>query len=435
MILILTKKSSSRVKYIFHLIINELLGIPTKITDNMDEFLAFTGPRFSYGVNVQEGELYFAASKLLFETGISSKSLDYFKYEGSPAFFAVLDKDSILPFDIFAASFFLVSRYEEYLPHLRDEHGRFLASGSEAFKNGFLRKPLVNIWAAILSRILKSRFPNLEQKSSSYKFLLSIDIDAAYSYKHKGITRAAGGFMQNLQQRNYHEFNQRLRVLLNLQPDPFDTFNYIFHLQRTHKLKLIYFILMADYGPRDKNIPVNNRQFHKLIKLLADYADIGIHPSYASSDDYQKLKVEIARLSKLLHQDVTQSRQHFLRLEFPKTYRNLVNNDISDDYTMGYAEEPGFRASICSPFHFYDLDMDMETQLMIHPFVVMDGTLNDYLRLTPQQAMEQIESLVSVTRAVNGTFIPLWHNHALNDRNEWKGWLTVFEKMIKLAAD
>jgi hypothetical protein len=102
---------------------------------------------------------------------------------------------------------------------------------------------------------------------------------------------------------------------------------------------------------------------------------------------------------------------------------------------MGYADEPGFRASICTPFNFYDLDQDMETHLRIHPFTVMDGTLNDYLRLTPVQAIEVIRSLVREVREVNGTFIPLWHNQTLNDRDEWKGWLKVFEMMLEIARE
>jgi hypothetical protein len=43
-----------------------------------------------------------------------------------------------LPFDPLAATFYLVSRYEEYLPFIPDEHGRFPAKQSFAFSNGFL---------------------------------------------------------------------------------------------------------------------------------------------------------------------------------------------------------------------------------------------------------------------------------------------------------
>jgi hypothetical protein len=118
----------------------------------------------------------------------------------------------------------------------------------------------------------------------------------------------------------------------------------------------------------------------------------------------------------------------------PSTYRNLIHCDILEDYTMGYAEEPGFRASICTPYNFYDLDLDTQTPLRIFPFTLMDGTLNDYLDLTPAQAFEVITQLMNEVKAVGGTFISLWHNSTLNDQHHWKGWLKVYEDMIKLAV-
>ena len=130
---------------------------------------------------------------------------------------------------------------------------------------------------------------------------------------------------------------------------------------------------------------------------------------------------------------MTKSRQHFLKLQLPYTYRNLINLDITDDYTMGFAAQPGFRASICTPFHFYDLDMDSETKLKVHPFTLMEGTLKDYMGISAVQAMEYITPLITEVKAVNGTFISLWHNESLGDEGRWKGWSTVYEEMIKEA--
>ena len=434
MLLVLTKKVTNRVGYIFRLLLEELQGIPVVFTRDTAEFENCSGPKLSYGVPVSGASLYFGASELLFETGISVKTITCIDFEGNKAIFPVSDKISAFPFDPFAAAFYLVSRYEEYLPHRRDDHGRFLASGSEAYRHGFLQKPVVNYCSNALGLLLKKHFPGIALSPAKYEFRPSIDIDAAYAYKHKGITRAVGGIARALQQRNLDETVERIQVLLGRKKDPFDTFDLIFHLQATYNLSPVFFVLLADYGPKDKNIPVNNRQFVKLIKLISDYAEIGIHPSYASATDPGKLGTEIGRLSRILCREITISRQHFLRLEFPLTYRNLINLDITDDYTLGYAEEPGFRASICSPFSFYDLDLDSATRLKIHPFAVMDGTLHDYLRLTPLQALEVITSLVREVKAVNGTFIPLWHNQSLNNQGEWSGWFEVFEKMIQLAT-
>ena len=434
MILVLARKKTNRLQYILQLLLDDLAGVKFQITTSQEEYLAYEGGRFTYGIPL-EGELYFAATTLLFESGISVKKVNYTEFDGVPAIFPVYEPASAFGFDVFAASFYLVSRYEEYLPHIKDVHGRFLASGSDAFRFGFLQKPVVNIWSLLLLDKLRSAFPQLVFRLPRYQFLPTIDIDTAFAYKHKGITRTIGGFVNSLRRQSYSEIKDRLNTLLNRQKDPFDTFSYLFEIQQKYKLHFLYFILMADYGLKDKNIPVNNRKFLQLIRRLADYSEIGIHPSYASSDKPSLIGIEIKRLSKVLHSEIQKSRQHFLRLEFPGTYRNLLNLDITDDYTMGYAEEPGFRASICSPFYFYDLDLDVPTHLRIHPFTIMDGTMQEYKKLSPEQSIELLYSLVSEIRKVNGVFIPLWHNQTLNDSNEWKGWLTVFEKMMELGRE
>jgi hypothetical protein len=431
MVLILIPKVTNRLRFTMQLMLTRLLGLEIEFTANLSVFEQFEGPKFSYGVNVDEKHLFFASNGLLFESKISARELKHFTFEGGIVFFPLQQKDSALPFDLFAAAFYLVSRYEEYLPHIRDDHNRFLASGSDAYQQGYLHKPLVNIWSFKIREILNNRFPSLLFTLPVYSFVPSIDIDAAYAYKNKGITRALGGMAKAFQNRDYDEIKHRIKVLFRLEHDPFDTFELQMQLQEKYNYRAIYFILLADYGPNDKNIPYNNRYFQRLIRYLADYAEIGIHPSYASSLQPSLLAVETARLSKILKLEVEHSRQHFLKLSLPETYRNLINNDIIHDYTMGYAETPGFRASLCTPFPFFDLDQDSQTNLLIHPFMVMDGTLHDYMKLTPKKSIAVISELINEVRKVGGTFIPLWHNPALNEIGGWKGWLDVYIKMVE----
>lgn len=429
MVLILIPKITNRLRYTMELMLCRLLGLEIEFTTELQDFGQYEGPKFSYGIPVKQEFLGFAANGLLFESRISARELRHFTYEGGLVFFPTPDIYSALPFDIFAAAFYLVSRFEEYLPHIRDNHNRYLAVGSDAYQQGYLHKPMVNMWALMIRDILMQKFPGIQCKTTVYQFIPTIDVDAAYAYKNKGITRAAGGLLKALQNRNLNEFKQRLRVLFGMEHDPYDTFELQMQLQRKFNYRPIYFILLADYGANDKNIPYNNRHFKQLIRLLADYADIGIHPSYASSLEPSLMVMETARLSKILKCDVEHSRQHFLKLSLPETYRNLIQNDILHDYTMGYAEVPGFRASICTEFPFFDLDQDLQTNLMVHPFAVMDGTLHDYMKLTPEKAAATINELIEEVKKVGGTFIPLWHNHSLNDEGEWKGWLKVYTQM------
>jgi hypothetical protein len=416
------------------LMLRDLLGIEPAFTSREDEYLTCAEPKLCYGKWLAADELFIASSGLLFETGISGKEMHHFDFGDSKAFFPVYDTASLFPFDIFSASFFLVSRYEEYLPHFRDEHGRFPAKETEAFKQGFLRRPLVNIWAEDLKKALSARYPSMIFRKRAFLFQPTYDIDAAYAFRHKGLTRTLGGFLKTLQAGNSGELKQRLRVFFQLENDPYDTFALQFKWQKAYDLHPVYFILFADYGLNDKNLPVNDRHFQALIKAIADHAEVGIHPSYGSNHQPAILAAEIARLSRVLRREITSSRQHFLKLQLPSTYRNLINLDITDDYSMGFASEPGFRASICDTFNFYDLDLDVETKLRIHPFAIMDGTLIDYYGMKPEHAYANIDPMLREVRSLGGTFISLWHNHTLSNEGPFKGWVTVYEELLQHAT-
>jgi hypothetical protein len=432
MLFIYTHKITHRNKYIFNLIFKDILGTDFMLSADEGEFRRYNGAKFSYTNNQLDDELHFSSRHLLFESGINEQSISPFDHGGLKVFFAT-GKGSALPFDVFSAAFYLVTRYEEYLPHIRDEHDRFDARDSLAYRSGFLQKPVVNIWAGWIRDIIAAKFSQVTFAPRSYEFISTIDIDNAYAYREKGFTRSLGGYLKSIARLDYAELAERTRVLLGMQADPYDTYEYQLDMLRRYRFKSIYFFLLGDYGVNDKNLPVESRKFQSLIKMLGDYALVGIHPSYGSNKDKEQLKKEVERLSKVLHREVTHSRQHFLKLSLPETYRNLIDLDITDDYTMGFASQIGFRASICTVFNFYDLDMELETKLKVHPFAVMEGTLKYYMKVDPENAMNKIRPLIDEVKAVQGTFISLWHNDTLNDKGLWAGWKGVYEEMVRYA--
>jgi hypothetical protein len=432
MLLIYTHQITHRNKYIFNLLIKDILKMDYQLTTDLAFFKTAAGAKFSYCNQVIGEELFFESSSLLFETGIKEQNISVFEFKAHKVFFAT-GKKSALPFDLFAASFYLVSRYEEYLPHIRDEHERFEAKDSLAYMHGFLQKPLVNIWAQWLKQALIHRFPQLDFPEQSFSFVSTIDIDNAYAYREKGFTRSIGGYLKSFLQFNFAELKDRTKVLLGKINDPYDTYTYQLEILNKYKFRSIYFFLLGDYGVNDKNLPIESKEFQSLIKKMGDYAEVGIHPSYGSNSSKEQLKKEVTRLSKILHVEITKSRQHFLKLTLPDTYRNLIELDITDDYTMGFASQVGFRASISSAFNFYDIDMELETKLKVHPFAVMEGTLKYYMNVKPENALEKIAVLIDEVKAVNGEFMSLWHNDTLNNQGNWQGWRTVYEEMIKYA--
>ncbi len=434
-LLIYVPKLSPRARYVFRLLFHELLWVKHELTTDVEAFEASHQPKFSYADQKLSDELFFRSSGLLFQKGVDSLIIETQEYQGEKGLFPVFDKTSDLPFDLFASVFYLISRYEEYLPYIPDRHGRFTAHLSISVQLGFLEKPMVNIWAQQLKQILIGRYPKFAFPERKFRFTPTYDIDAAFAYAQKGLVRSIGSYYLDLKQLDFKSIIQRSRVLLGREKDPFDTFDLQLSYQKRYKLHPIYFFLFGHYGQFDKNINTRNRSFRFLIKKIGDYAKIGIHPSYLSNEDTDVLAYEISNLERVVNKEVTRSRQHFLKLNLPTTYRKLIENRITDDYTMGYAALPGFRAGICNSFNFYDLDVEAETKLRIHPITVMDGTLNDYMELTPADAIAKIAELMKAVKQVNGNFISLWHNESLSDQKRWTGWLKVYEELLKMAHE
>lgn len=435
MILVYCPKITNRLKYVLGSIFDSLLGQEWDLTHNADVFAGFQGPKINYSLKpVSDKEVFIKQSGFLekrgfqpFEPGI--------KWKGkTPLLFENKEADCHLGFDLFAAVFFLLSRYEEYAAKDTDQHKRFKAENSFAFKNGFLEKPVVNHYAIMLGKKLQSAFPGLTIKTGEYSFVPTYDIDIAYAYKGRGFLRTIGGSLASLLKFNIKDLNLRFQVLRGKAPDPFDTYDLQLNWHKKYSLKAFYFFLCSDYGPWDKNINTSSSTFFKLVKKISDYAYTGIHPSYGSNNDPHRLSLEVAKLSKVLNREIRFSRQHFLKMEFPETYRNLIKNNIDHDFTMGYASQPGFRASIASPFFFYDLPREEITHLKILPFAVMDGTLRDYLGLSPGEAIERIAKLIQEVKAVNGTFMSLWHNDSLSEYGNWQGWRVVYESLLEQAS-
>ena len=430
--LIYAASITNRLRFAFDLVLKDLVGIDYELTTDVDKFSFHTGPKLNYSKAPFGDELFFYATDLLYEKKIRRQDLSVFDWNDTKAFFATHPK-YVLPFDPFAASFYMVSRYEEYLPFQHDKHLRFEASESLAFQKGFLTKPVVNIYAKKIREILIDQFPEMVFRKKKYNYISTIDIDNAWAYKEKGVLRTCGALLRSLSGFEFREFAERIAVVAGRLKDPYDTYDHLFEMQSKYSLKMIYFFLLGDYAENDKNVSVSSSRFQSHIKWIADYFETGIHPSYESNIKPGRLRLEISRLQKIIKREITMSRQHFLKLNFPTTYRQLIDADIQNDYTMGFSGQVGFRAGICTPFYFYDLERELESNLMIHPFAVMDATLRYYMKVRPAEVMSYVGPIIRDIKAVDGTFISLWHNESLSNRKPWENWKGVYEDIIRAA--
>jgi hypothetical protein len=427
-ILVYTENNSPRLQYVLNFIFGDCLGCDFSVIDQERTFSPHQGPKINYSGKYGLDGFHIPASGLLMEDCIR-KMEPLPETSGDVPLLFSDDKGADLSFDIFSAVFYMISRYEEYLPHEPDFHGRFDAASSLAMKYGFLELPVVDLWVMDLKRRLQGMYPELELSQDQFKFQPTSDIDLPFAILHRGILRKMGANIRSSLKRN-GESEMRRAVLSGEVKDPYDTFDEMGRIHSERGLKPIIFFLTSGYGKYDKSISPQNETFRELVGQTMKFGHPAIHPSYRSAGKPAILQREIRTLSRITGVDIQASRQHYLKFKLPESYRQYLEAGIIREYSMGFASHCGFRAGTSRPFFFYDLENETETALMVTPFQVMDRTLKDYMKLSPISAVEKIRKLVDAVRSVNGTFVSIWHNDAFSDKGEWEGWKIVYLEML-----
>lgn len=436
MILIYSEDVTPRIEYIFKLMFTQILKVDIAFTNNSVKFQKSDLPKINYSREKFADEFYIKPHRLTLCKALVTPTINSVWFEGEK-YFCESSKDSDLPFDPFAAAFYLVTRHEEYMEKQRDKLGRYPIQNSILSKYKLLQKPIVNIWAKLVAEKLKEKHPSLEFPKNTFEFLSTIDVDNAYAYQNKGFWRTTAAWSRALLKGEMAEHKKRQKVFAGKEKDPYDTYEYLDSVFEGNEDKVKFFFLLGDYGRYDKNISHTNKEYRDLVQKINKTYDVGLHPSFATSKKRGKKKVRIEkqRLEEIIGTDINKSRQHFLMLKFPKTYNRLIKAGITEDYTLGYSALTGFRGGICTPYYYYDLKSETATNLLIVPFQVMDGTLKHYMQLKPEKAFEETKRIMQEVKNVGGTFVSVWHNETVNNLDQWKGYQEVFEKMNKLGFE
>ncbi|MGZ5246435.1 MAG: polysaccharide deacetylase family protein [Flavitalea sp.] len=419
MVLIYAQTITPRLTYIFKVMLELLNGLEIRFTESKKEFLEYSGFRISYGEEI-DSALSYSAHSLLFDKGIKPYEPDK---NSNDKIFSIDDP--------FAAAFYIISRYEEYLPFQKDRFGRFEANQSILYTKGLLQVPFVQILAERIANDLKKVYPEISFTKKSYSPKVLIDIDQAYSYLGKGKFWSTYILFKNIVRADFNSLRLQNRVRRGAEKDPYDGYDFLKKQQQTSGLDFLYFIHCGDRGKYDRTLPVIKPEIRSLIKQISSYAKTGIHPSFYSNEVNGLFEMEIKRLKEIIGKKISYSRQHYLRLEMPVSYHKLIDAGIKEDYSMGYSTEDGFRAGICVPYHWYDLANEKETNLIIYPVCFMEGIYGEVKELSAEEAWDRMEKMIDTVKKFNGKPVVAWHNHTVTDHGIWMGWKEVFSRMIK----
>ncbi|MFD1096831.1 polysaccharide deacetylase family protein [Salegentibacter chungangensis] len=411
MLLIYTQKVTPRIVYTFKHICSNILGISVKFSTKIEEFIAHDGMKMSYGKQPLGNELFVQKVDLLMEQGFSEVEIKVQPWGNSFCFFP-LPETSALPFDIFAASFYLLSRYEEYLPHVKDEAGRFPAAESLAYQEGFLQSPVVDVWAYKFKEVLEERFPEIEVGKRSFSSRAVIAVEHVFGYRNKGFIRSFLGMHIDMFHLHFGKVFDRIRVLFRLKKDPFNVFEDLIEIIKSYNLKMLFMFQLSDFTVHDRNINHNRMPYRSVIKYVADYAKVGLLLGYYALDDFRILRREKLRMEDIIHSPLEYVMNTKYDLNLPDCYNNLNELEINHDYSMGYPHTPGFRAGTCTPFLFYDINMEVTTPLMVHPYA-FNSAAADILSLEDVQRL--LGNMMQEVKGLGGHFNAVFKNQDFSE--------------------
>lgn len=426
-LLIYTQKITPRVRYVFKHIFTRVLGLGLDFTSDIETFVAHKGPKLSYTQKQLGNELHFRSVDLLMQQGVSDVEVQVSDWDGVPCFFPVKDPVSTVPYDIFAATFYLLSRYEEYLPHVKDSLGRFPPAESLAAKNDFLNLPLVDLWIARISTIIKVQYPEVALSRSSFTTEVLVMVPQAFAYKQIGFLRTLTGYFQDAFKFRLGDVFNRTRVLMGLRKDPYDIFNWLINMQAHGTSKFDVLFELGDQTSETTNLKYTKASFQSLIKMVGDYCHIGLLASVVSSRNNAILKEEKNRIEAIVNRPLQMALFSNHQFTIPQSYRNLLEHEVMQDYSMGYPDEIGFRASTCSSFLFYDLDYEMQTPLLIKPISLpLEAVINTTDKTINFVAIDLIKQRV---KEVGGALAISCTNTTLSESH----WKSLLKKLVILS--
>lgn len=338
-------------------------------------------------------------------------------------------KTIICGIDIFASSFFMLTRWEEYVNRNRDNHNRFPAYESLAFKQDFLDRPIVNEYIEMLWNMLEYLEIIQKRKIKNYQLLLTHDVDVPLKYEswRSGVRKIAGDLIKRRNIKSaVQNLLEKVKVCLGLEKDPYDSFDYLMDVSESIGSKAYFFFMGEGVTKYDNYYKSNDYFITKLIRTIKNRGHyIGIHPTYAAYNDNEQFEKEKKELEKNFDIKIIFGREHYLRFEVPVTWQIWEDNGMEWDSTLGFADKEGFRCGVCYEYSVFNILTRKKLKLKEKPLLIMEGNFITYqLDINQNEMIKKIRDIIDKVKKYNGEFILLWHNSYL-EKNK-----NVYENIV-----
>ena len=451
------KRSVKERKYVFDIIFGELLGLDYSIRveesgedyslslDNGNSII-FKDHFFSkFGKDLEYLNIENIPENVLFISNSYNPEEDIPVIYGDEEFQDVPDKNSgarkiICGIDVIASTFFMLTRWEEYVVKERDERHRFISEYSLAFRFGFLDRPVVNEYIEMIWNMLLKLGYSQPRRELSYQLIPTHDVDVP-------LFSMMGGFWYKIRYILIRELRKEKNLLNALYTliyifkatladkgfwrDPYDTFEYLMDLSENYGAKSRFYFMSGGSASIDIPIYDVDRGFVEgLFEKIKERGHvIGFHPSSRTFDKPSMWKEEYKTLSNVSPLPVKSGRQHLLAFEVPHTWQIWEDNGLEEDMTMGYVDKSGFRCGICHSFSVYNILSQEKLHLKEKPLIAMEVSFVNYMKYSPERMEQAIFEYIDIIKKYKGDFVILWHNNNIN-KSQWRNYSYIYEKLM-----
>ncbi|MDR3259738.1 MAG: polysaccharide deacetylase family protein [Fusobacteriaceae bacterium] len=434
--------------YIIKIIIEDFLGLSCNLILDAEEtnyVICFDEKQIIFKdkfFNIYPKDFSYLDNKNLPSKVLFFKNLFLFD-EDIPVIFGddelrVENNKIICGIDIFASSFFMLTRWEEYVNLTRDEHNRFPGSESLAYKNNFLHRPVVNEYVEMLKNILLYFNNDLKLSTTNYQLFLTHDVDTLCMWKNwKQVFKVALGDI--IKRKNINLSIERIaKYLLIIRKkinDPYDTFDWLMDKSEAIGIKSRFYFMSGGTSFYDNYYKVNAKNTLDLMQKIRKREHIiGFHPSYNAYNNFQQFKNEKDILEKTFKQKILEGREHYLRFEIPTTWQIWEDNGLEIDGTCGYADKEGFRCGTGDEFSVFNFLKREKLKLKERPLIIMEGTLKNYQNLDIKQSETIYHYYIDISKKYKMKISMLFHNSSFVSTS-WKGWDRLYEQIINYSSN